>query len=1402
MKISTKLVSIAVVAALTCSALGTFAWWANQRADSTLERIAQHSRQVDLCRHMTETCCQLELTATDAIHDRTQPSGERLRQLSESIKQLQSNTQALADSVTTASENHLVDTLTTNLPLASEAVNTRLVDLLKTRGNLREETRHEFKTFRDHLAELQLAVDDSLSAIESSIRRRLENAPDPKQLTAAVDQTGKMRATQLEFTLAAINAIANNEDPDRFGDDLKQARESLDKLQAQQQDIQVITETDSEIRLLKQIKETSTQAAQTILVDLRQQVGEGQGGTRAIDTALTQIERDLDAQSEMISDHLDQIDAWAHARIAQSDRQELLDAIDLLTRLRAAYLEMALAATSTLTHHAPQLQDRLPQHSDLSDAGKNLLLALAETPEERKLINSSVDALVELNTWLHADLAEWTETRTALKRRDENEFALLDRELAQSDARLKSQLQSLYQAFEPDAPQVQEDVASLREAADRFTTAGQWLTHAALAIPAEIKHLPPVRHMAANLAVWLDKQGDSLNHTASRVEQDRRQVEALHAAIRQQVISLDHARLNLMLAVVTARHDAPTDIAQTWTETTVAAASVLRSDYATLAQTIAHDNLRLATTDMAEQVRELADLTEHRLPGLINDTIKDRVAADQRLAQFRTDLSRRVNTFSKDVAALDHLLRHRLAEDDSRAMFDCIDTVARIRLTHLHFTTAAQIALANREHGQLPGDWKAEIRGQVADQVRYLETLANLASDPDYQNWVGSLRSVTHQMETGVLPGLTQAMERRHRHMADFQEALARIEDRLGSQSRVYHNSLTTLDQALRQRLDPDDTLRFRAILSTVAALRNHHLALMLAAADSIIDRESGTIDAHVAEQIDASISHLAEKHAELAKLVHESPEDETIRQLAPRIDTLASRIRNDLAQLITRTAIANQQADEDFAAIDQEIGAHAESLRSALADLAASAEQCQAAATSSLKKDMQNASLLLIASLVAAALVSTVTLARIGRRFSRRLKTLIAAVEALSDSSESQALPLQGKDEIGQLAQTLDHLRLAATQAIQQAQETAHDEIQKQTAHLREEVLRAEQQYRHQHEQDARKQTELMEECHRHQEAVTDAQQRAEQAHNELTALHARIDRLVEVVAAASQGNLAQQLVADGDQPVDQLTRAIDQLLRDTAAVLSEISDYAGRFTEEAKVAADGSQDLAHGAQEQAENVEQMRTSIEELTHSVEAIRESATQADSLAIRTNQMAEDGGLAVQKSIEGMALIKASSAQVTHIAQVISEIAGQTNMLALNAAIEAARAGEHGMGFAVVADEVRKLAERSSHAAGEISGLIKESSQRVEEGAQLSEQTGLALTRIIEGVHATSQKISEIAAATVQQANCTSKVSHVIGQVTDITERSASGSEQMAASSEQLGTQAEGLKRLVTRFVRS
>ena len=314
----------------------------------------------------------------------------------------------------------------------------------------------------------------------------------------------------------------------------------------------------------------------------------------------------------------------------------------------------------------------------------------------------------------------------------------------------------------------------------------------------------------------------------------------------------------------------------------------------------------------------------------------------------------------------------------------------------------------------------------------------------------------------------------------------------------------------------------------------------------------------------------------------------------------------------------------------------------------------------------------------------------------------------------------------------------------------------------------------------------------------------------------------IAEKVAAFQENEVeslssAMSRVADGDLTVSysvatpdkdtanvaaafgKIAEATNATIKDLSGIIGQVTESAAQFNEGSRVIAESSQTLAQGAQTQSSSVEEMSASIEELTHSIEAVKENADKADTVARETNKLAEEGGGAVQKSIEAMELIRTSSEQIAEIIQVISEIASQTNLLALNAAIEAARAGEHGMGFAVVADEVRKLAERSNQAAGEITSLIKESTQRVEEGAKLSEQTGVSLVQIVEGVEGTAAKISEIATATAEQANNAREVSTAIQNIAEVTEQSAAGSEEMASSSEELGAQAGALRELVVRF---
>jgi methyl-accepting chemotaxis protein len=316
-------------------------------------------------------------------------------------------------------------------------------------------------------------------------------------------------------------------------------------------------------------------------------------------------------------------------------------------------------------------------------------------------------------------------------------------------------------------------------------------------------------------------------------------------------------------------------------------------------------------------------------------------------------------------------------------------------------------------------------------------------------------------------------------------------------------------------------------------------------------------------------------------------------------------------------------------------------------------------------------------------------------------------------------------------------------------------------------------------------------------------AKQREEQAQAELVAskadLEQKVKQLVDVFTLASQGDLTATVGFSGDDDMGRLAANAARMFADIRGVVKQIAEAADQQNDGARMIAESASSLSEGSQSQAASVEEMTAAVEQLVGSIESISKAATESRQQAEETSQLAQAGGAAVFEAITSMGLIQKSSEQINDIIQVISEIASQTNLLALNAAIEAARAGEHGLGFAVVADEVRKLAERASEAAKEITGLIKESTKRVQEGASLSGKVGQSLTSIVSAVGKTATGIASIAAATGSQSANAAEVKMAIRSVSQTTESNAASAEEMAASAEQLGAQAQGLHDLIKRF---
>jgi methyl-accepting chemotaxis protein len=387
-------------------------------------------------------------------------------------------------------------------------------------------------------------------------------------------------------------------------------------------------------------------------------------------------------------------------------------------------------------------------------------------------------------------------------------------------------------------------------------------------------------------------------------------------------------------------------------------------------------------------------------------------------------------------------------------------------------------------------------------------------------------------------------------------------------------------------------------------------------------------------------------------------------------------------------------------------------------------------------------------------------------------LASLTSAMLELARGNFGVVLPGLGrKDEIGDIAGAVEAFKVKAAE---KAQLEADEMLRRQKAEAEAEV--------------------------RSQARIADERGKAAELQAKITDEQARAFRgLAEGLGRLAKGELTFRLTDgftdDYKEIKDDFNTAISQLQEAIKAIADATSEVGNASSE----IATATTDLSQRTEEQAASIEQTSASMEQISGTVNKNADNAQQANQSAAKTREIATRGGEVVAKAVEAMSLIEGSSQKIADIISVIDEIARQTNLLALNAAVEAARAGDAGRGFAVVASEVRSLAQRSSQAAKDITGLITSSSSQVKDGVDLVNRAGQSLSEIVSSIAGVADIVSDIAAASLEQANGIDQINKALTQMDEMTQQNSALVEQNSATAKTLEKQAAVMNERIASF---
>ncbi|HEY0755147.1 MAG TPA: methyl-accepting chemotaxis protein [Ktedonobacteraceae bacterium] len=325
---------------------------------------------------------------------------------------------------------------------------------------------------------------------------------------------------------------------------------------------------------------------------------------------------------------------------------------------------------------------------------------------------------------------------------------------------------------------------------------------------------------------------------------------------------------------------------------------------------------------------------------------------------------------------------------------------------------------------------------------------------------------------------------------------------------------------------------------------------------------------------------------------------------------------------------------------------------------------------------------------------------------------------------------------------------------------------------------------------------------------------------------LQARVEKLVSEVCNVGEGDLQVQAEVTSDA-LGVLADSFNYMIEELSSLVVRVKMMAHEVENSTTMTFQSMVQLVGNGDMQIQQIGRAAQEVETMADVNRQVAERTQLLHEIADEALLTAQAGRQSVRQTLEGMERVQEyvhdtsskvqalgdSSREIDNIVGVISTIAQQTNRLALDAAVQAATAGENGKGFGAVAVDIRRLAERAKDQTNIIARIVRGVSEEIDAaaismkdteretaiGAQLAEQTGLALESIFGVVERQGGEIDIINQMANRQLQSSNSVVRIMQSVSETTQQNSTNTRGAARNMEHLARLAEQLLGSVEAF---